>query len=95
MTISNERRFITTIYRILAEIQSFKKHIYGDQDNELAFFILLTKLMERQDKLPLTNYLLADEYINNYFYIDIHIIENLVRYMHKWTFSQNSSFLAN
>lgn len=46
MSIDNYSFFMSATYRLLAEVQSFKKNIY-DNENELAFFIYLTKLMEK------------------------------------------------
>lgn len=43
--------------------------------------------MERPEKIPQVNVLLNDEYINNYYYLDISIMESLVQYMYKWKFS--------
>ena len=42
---TKEQKFMSATYRLLAETQSLKKNLYGDIDNELAFFIFLTKLM--------------------------------------------------
>ena len=43
--------------------------------------------MERPEKIAQVNVLLNDEYINNYYYLDISIMESLVQYMYKWKFS--------
>jgi len=51
--------------------------------------------MEKQDKISLVKLLLDDEYINNYYLIDICTLENLVKYMYRWKFSENDSFLNN
>ena len=33
LEISNQNKFVSTTYRLLAEIQSIKKSIYGEVDN--------------------------------------------------------------
>jgi hypothetical protein len=48
MKINNRSEIITKTYRILAEIQSLKNKLYGEDYNELAFLIYLTRMMEHE-----------------------------------------------
>lgn len=66
-----------------------------ERNPALPFFIYLAKLLEEIQQIKLAKLLLANEFINNYFPVDEMMIENLVLYMYKWTFSKDHTFLAN
>lgn len=45
MKINTKSEIIAKTYRVLAEIQSLKNKLYGEDYNELAFLIYLTRMM--------------------------------------------------
>ncbi len=74
LSIESAHSLLSSTYRVLAEAQSVKEKIYGVEFNELAFFILLAKLLEEESRIHLAQHVLNDEYLNNYYYIDSKIV---------------------
>jgi hypothetical protein len=82
-------------YGILAEVQTIKDKIYKGKYSDLPYFIYLSKLLENQRLVPDVAMLLTDPYLLEYYCVDERLIENLVLYMYKWKFNQESTFVKN
>ena len=58
MEITQKAEFLDRTYTILAEVQTIKEKIYGEQHPDLAYFLYLSKIMEKQEMIPMAQLLL-------------------------------------
>lgn len=54
-------------YSIIAEVQTIKDKIYGEQHSDLVYFLYLTLLMKKKECIRLARVLLEDENLLEYY----------------------------
>ena len=95
LEMTDRQALVQASYGILAEVQTIKDKIYKGKYSDLPYFIYLSKLLENQRLVPDVAMLLTDPYLLEYYCVDERLIQNLVLYMYKWKFNQESTFVKN